>query len=364
MSLSIEATGQAAVTQSAFREWRRFVTILLLMLSPVLIAGAALEALAWRIGETMPMSMISQWQDGGTDRVWRGGDGHSYLTYKIARVTDRKPDILLIGSARANAFRGASFAPNNFFNAGMTGWTFDQYRRFLELVGENGYAPKVLVFDLDYWMFNAGFDHYVGDRFDEKPTPHVASLLRVIGQLRDDPASLWRALPSTDRMHGLYALLAGDGFHTDGSLPGKPATPDPQRLADDSTGVGVPPVELAEHMAPDQITRFDQFVAYAKQKHIALIGIQLPFYAKILDALNTPEAGSWHEFQSPEWRQHMADAGVVFFDFADMPEYRDKPEYFTDSLNATPALVEHVTQLVLADPRVQALLPKPGTAPR
>jgi hypothetical protein len=270
-----------------------------------------------------------------------------------------KPAVIALGPGRANAFRGGLFAPYSFYNAGQTAWTFDHYRRFLELVTKDGYAPRALVFNLDYWMFASGFDHYWADRFDEHPETHVANLLRVAGQLAAAPADLLRRLPDTSRERGLFAVLTGDGFNPDGSRLAPPATPDAQRLADDSTAAGVPPVVLADHIAAEQVAEFDQFVAFAKSKHIALIGVQLPFYAKILDGLkDNPEAGIWREFESAEWQQqHLAAAGVAFFDFADMTEYRDKPEYFVDSLDPEARVVADVTRRMMADPRVRAVLP-------
>jgi hypothetical protein len=358
MTASNEAVGHVAV-RSQLGEWRRFITVLLLILSPVLIVGIALEALAWRVGETMPMSWTSRWQDAAPDRVWRGGDGHSYLTYKLARIADLKPEVIALGPGRANSFRGDLLAPYSFYNAGLTAWTFDQYRRFLELVSQDGYTPKALIFNLDYWMFSSGFDHYWVDRFDLTPSTHVADMLRLTGQLHDDPGALWRALPETDHVHGLYALLSGDGFHADGSLPATPGTSDPQRLADDGTDAGVPPVVLSEHIADEQIAQFEKFAALAKAKHVALIGVQLPYYEKILTGLNgNPQAGIWREFENPEWQQRFAAAGVTFFDFADMPGYRGKPEYFKDSLDPDARLVDHVMRLMLADPRVGEALPK------
>lgn len=358
MTATDEAVGQP-VEKSQLREWRRLIGVLLLMFSPLLLAGVVLETFAWRIGETMPASEVSTWQDGGPGRIWRGGDGHSYLTYKLARVADLKPAVIALGPGRASAFGGEAFAPYGFYNAGQIAWTFDQYRRFLELATKDGYAPRALVFDLDYWMFASGFDHYWSARFDERAETHVANLLRVAGQLAKDPLDLLRRLPDTARERGLFALLSGDGFNPDGSRLAPATSPDAQRLADDATGAGVPPAVFADHIADEQVAEFDQFVAFAKQKHIALIGVQLPYYAKILDGLNgSADAGIWREFESAEWQQrHLAEAGVTFFDFSDMPEYRDKPGYFSDSLDPDARVVADVTRRMLADPRVRAVLP-------
>ena len=360
MSAAQDAT--AVPERSRLREWRRLLVVLLLVFSPLIFVGIALEAIAWFFGETIPMETVAKWQDGAPDRIWRGGDGHSFLAYKVARVDDLKPEIIALGPSRANAFHGEAFAPYSFFNAGQTAWTFGQYRRFLELIAHDGYAPRVLVFNLDYWMLSAGFDHYWSARFDEKPETHIANLLRVLGQLTTDPADLLRRLPATGRLHGLLALLTGEGFGPDGSLSAKPTTPDPQRLADDGTGPGTPPVVFADAIAPEQVAEFDRFVALAKEKHVALIGVQLPFYRKILDGLNSSaEAAIWREAQGDAWRKHVADAGVMFFDFSDMPEYRDKPEYFSDSLDPDARVVAQISKTMMADPQVRALLPKAGT---
>jgi hypothetical protein len=354
-----DTAGQVA-ERSQLHEWWRFLSTLVLILSPALIALGALEGLAWWTGEAMSVAAASKWQDGAPGRIWRGGDGHSFLPYKLARVADLKPEVLVLGPSRANQFTGKPFAPYSFYDAGQTAWTIDQYRGFLELITRNGYAPRVMVINLDYWMFSPGFDHYWGDRFDDTSSSHIADLLRLIGQLRDDPLGLLRRLPKTDRLQGLYAVLTGDGFRRDGSVVEKPSMTDPQqRLSSDDVEVGVPPVVLADHMSPDQIANFDRLVALAKEKHVALIGVQLPYYQKVLNALNSnPEAGSWREFESAEWRQRLAKAGVRFFDFADMPEFCDKPEYFIDSLDPDARVVDHVSRLIVADPRTAALLPQ------
>lgn len=349
-------TGMVAA-RSPWGEWGRLVGILLLILSPLLLAAAALEALAWRIGETIPPSMISAWQDRAPDRIWRGGDGHSFLTYKLARIHDLKPEVIALGPGRVNAFHGKSFAPYSFFNAGLTAWTFDQDRRFVEHITRDGYAPKAIVFALDYWMFSPGFDHYWVNRFDESPSPHVDDLMRVVGQLTTDPIGLWHRLAAADRARGLYAVLTGEGFAADGSPTVKPVSDDPQRLAHDNTGLGIPPVVLDDAVSPDQLAQFERFVAAAKARHIALIGVQLPFAARILDALNaSPDAGIWHQFENPAWQQQNL-AGVAFFDFANMPEYREKPGYFTDSLDPDARVVADITSRMLADPRVHRVLP-------
>jgi hypothetical protein len=341
------------------RETRRFAATLLFCLSPVIVLVGSIEYVAWRVGETMRIPAIAQWQSERSDRMWRGGDGRSYLAYKVARVRVLKPEIIVLGQSRANSFRAEAFVPYSFFNAGLTAWTFDHYRRFLELVVTSDYAPRVLIFNFDYWMFSRGFDQHWTGRFYEDPASHIEGVKIIADQLRKDPSALLRRLSLTDGLHGLYAVMSGDGFRADGSLFGQPANADPLRLENDGTGVGVPPVELGDGMSGEQIAKFEQFVGFAKSRGIALIGIQVPYYARILNGLNKdPRAGLWQEFRSEQRRRYFERSGVIFFDFADVPAYRDQPGYFIDSIHPDSRVVGHIVPIVLADPRVRAVLPK------
>jgi len=344
---------------------RRYVLTVVLVLLPLLLSIVALEAFALRIGETMPMWLVAKWQSAGPDREWRGGDGRSYLTYKVARTLELRPQILVVGSSRANSFEAYMFAPYSFYNAGLTCWTFDHYRRFLEIITKNGYAPKVLIFNFDYWMFAQGFDLNWAGRFYERPTTHIADLKMVVDQLMKAPLDLWKRLPLTEHYRGLAAVLTANGFRADGSLFGQPQSPDPNRLLHDDITVGVPPVVLADHISPEQVTQFQRFVAVAKAHHIALIGIQVPYYVKVLNGLDTnPKAGIWREFQSAKWRRFFDQSGMIFFDFADMPGISNDPQYFIDSVHPDARVIRAVMKIVFRDPRVRAVLPKPEEKPR
>ena len=364
MNLSATATSGDRGFNEA-REWRRFLVMLLLVICPSLIMIGALEALAWRIGETRTMEAIAQWQSAKPGRMWRGGDGRSYLAYKVARVRLLKPEVIMLGASRGISFRADTVQPYTFYNAGVTAWTFNHYRRFLELVTSAGYRPKVLFFNFDYWMFSKDFDKYWIERFYEQPPSHWENIKFFLDELQKRPIVIYRRLPATDQLKGLYAVLSGEGFREDGSLPGVPPTPDPKRLDDDPMAVGVPPVELGDEFAEEQIVEFERFVAFAKSKNISLIGIQVPYYAKILTGLNkNPRAGIWREFRSDMRHAYFESKGIVFFDFADMPEYRDKPEYFIDSIHPDSRVFGDIIRRILADARVRAVLPGAQAGPK
>jgi len=352
------AAGETAGFRAEAQEWVRFARILLLTLWPTLAIIGSLEATAWRTGETVSADAIARWQSEKPGRIWRGGDGRSYLGYKTARVRLLKPDVIMLGQSRANSFSGDGLQPYTFYNAGLTAWTFKQYLRFLQLIATDGYAPRVLFFNFDYWMFSKGFDLAGVWKFYGQFPTHAEEIKFVIDEMQAHPLALIRRLPYADELKGLYAVLSGDGFRQDGTLAVRFPTADPRRLDQDGTAVGVSPVQLGPTFDSEQVQAFEQFVEFAHEKNIRLIGIQVPFYAKILDGLNTdPRAGIWREFRSDASKAYFESKGVIFFDFADMPEYRDMPEHFIDSIHPDPRIFRDILLRVLKDPRVKEILP-------
>jgi hypothetical protein len=344
--------------RSEAREWRRFARVLLLTLWPALVITGILEAIAWRTGETVSAEAIARWQSEKPGRMWRGGDGRSYLGYKIARVRLLKPDVIMLGQSRANSFSGDALRPYTFYNCGLTAWTFKQYLRFLELITTDGYAPRVLFFNFDYWMFSKDFDLAGVWKFYGQFPTHAEEIKFVIDEMEKHPLALIRRLPYADELKGLYAVLSGDGFQPDGTLVAGLPTADPRRLDQDGTGVGVSPVQLGTAFDNEEIQAFERFVNFAHEKNIRLIGIQVPFYAKILYGLNKdPSAGIWREFRSEARKAYFESKDVIFFDFVDMPEYRDKPEHFIDSIHPDARVFRDILLRVLRDPRVKEILP-------
>lgn len=363
MTIAEAAEGKSTDPASELRDLRQFFFTVLLILCPVFLLYGLTEALAWRIGETVPPKEIAQWQATNHDRIWRGGDARSYLFYKLARTLLLRPEVLVLGQSRVNSLQAQLFAPYTFYNASMAAFTFSHYISFLQRITAAGYAPRVLFCNFDYWMFSKEFDRSGnwGDRFYDEPPTHWEDLKAVIDVLAQRPFHLIGQLSHTDEAKGIYAVANGTGFRWDGDLqsPQPSADPDHLEFENDQIEVGRTPLLLDDHMARSQIENFTRFMELARSHHISVVGVQFPFYARIIDSLNSnPNAGIWRQFQSPQMRQFFESQGMIFFDFADFPPYRDQPQHFVDSLHPDAVLDEIVVKRVLADPRVRTLLPR------
>ena len=319
-------------------EARRLAWKIFLVSIPALFLLLALEILAWTLAETRSLEWNAAWQSQHPENSWRNGDGRSNLLFKVARIRHLSPEIVFAGSSRGNYFSEKSFRPYTFYSAGLTCWTFDHYRRFLELIIKDGYKPRIFIFNLDYWMFIEGFDKPWDERFYDKPVSHTSALKFVLTQFLKRPYELLRSLPNTRHFHGIYAILNKDGFLQDGSARPIQPTDDFTRLESDNDQPW-----LADHVSDIQKKSFEKFVASAKANDVKLIGIQLPYYRKLLNIIeNNPKSGVWREFNGPDMASYFAKLDVEFYNYSDDAKYTTTPSYWLDLFHPAAPVVADI----------------------
>jgi hypothetical protein len=81
----------------------------------------------------------------------------STWTYKLALASVLKPEILVLGSSRANWLRGDVFTAT-FLNAGTAVHSLIEVRLFLESLFKI-HRPRIVIFALDDYWFNPGYQH-------------------------------------------------------------------------------------------------------------------------------------------------------------------------------------------------------------
>jgi hypothetical protein len=123
--------------------------VLLLLVAWTLLALGTL--FLRRTGETRPVAEVvaRQLRDGG---LYGEALRDNRRRYKLALYSALKPDVVAIGSSRAQEFR-SEFFTSRFANLSGGILTFDEADSFLDamLAGDR---PKVAVFAIDYWWFD------------------------------------------------------------------------------------------------------------------------------------------------------------------------------------------------------------------
>lgn len=354
-------------------EWKHFVGALLLIIGiPLFLLFGALEIISWRLGDTVPPQMAAELQSKEPTLAWRGYRDNRYAQFKLARVNILKPDILVMGHSRIAGFRAVMFQPYSFYNMSRVSWPWKTYTDLLRHLPV-GYKPKVIVFNLDFFMFNADY----GTTYESmKPVfqsslliDHLRALLYVFSEIGKTPSLIWAddkdpyyKLP----VLGVQGHVYSSGFRPDGSerIPGyfqDRAGRDPGIMS--KIDLKNPSYLGGDAMAPTEIKNFEEFVSLAHSKGITLIGVQLPMYRPMIQFLEqSPRHGILKDYRKHAAAGYFDRLGVIYFDFMDFGSYSDDYRYFLDPIHSGQPVGLAVLLKMYADPRVKALWPDLDTA--
>jgi hypothetical protein len=141
-----------------------------------------------------------------------------------------------------------------------------------------------------------------------------------------------RARSRVDGMErlGFGAVMAEAGFRSDGSLlyNAKAREAAPRNVHEMATILPTVQQGTGQAMSPGQMDELQKLAALAKERHLKLIGIQLPLFKQATDILdsrkdhypyNAADAGIWREFQSKATRDKFRELGIHFFDWSKHP---------------------------------------------
>jgi hypothetical protein len=360
----------ASDLRSEAGEWGTFVRKLALGVLPVVLAFSSLEGFAWRLGETVPLSRLASDQHGAPRMIWMGGEGRNFPLFKIRRAVIERPDVVVLGHSRAGEFRSAMFKPYSFYSLSLTAWTFDQYADILRTLLNEAVHPRVIIFNLDFFMFNARYDALWTDKLmAPQMSPlreHIEALVRSIRILKSQPTvyrKIWRRVSAVDGsdLRGASAIIQDGGFRLDGSInygAELRAGAGKNNMEDDAT-LGAMPLLFADHMDGEAKKRFERFIQLCKDNGIAPIGIQMPALRKLMVRVESESRyGIYREFQSHETREWLNSLGVIFFDFLNMPKWTEQYRYFIDVVHSTELVNLAVIGKMARDEKFQRVLPR------
>jgi len=362
-SLSITSSDSGAPSQA-----RAFWFRLGLFSAPIILIAIIISALALASGELLPVWYIAGLQASGRPFLYQPRFSDHVYRLKVDAVLLTEPEILAMGSSRANQWRSAMFRPQRFYNAGDSVYTFRDYSRML---GEfRTYRPRMIIFSLDFFMFG----HDWGRQFS------TLSHSDLSGWNSPDTNSIRTGLLPTvlrgslsllptlhDPLHGvpalgLLAVRSGTGLRNDGSLQyGSRILFGQQTSLREYLGrvaSGQSPFAFDDRIDAAKRQDFLEFVAQARKRGIRLVGISTAFAPPLVAALSrSPHHGIWREFQRPEFAAWIRSQGVVYFNFTGLDSFGGRTDEFVDPVH--PSEPAHIRMLLtmLRDPRFQSLVP-------
>jgi len=373
-------------SDAASRFVLRLVCVVVLPLGLIMTPG---ELILWRLADGVYPAMIARLQHDDPHLAWVG-PVRLYSAIKVARLQLDAPEIAVIGASRSGEFRSAMFTPYRFYNASMSGWSLGRQHAVLDRISA-AHAPRIVIINLDYFTFAAGYDT---DSLEAKaeagmPLDYAAlranldgltSLAQALGN------GFWRTTtklagqvlhPGSEQLNGyrLFGFTALPGsqtaFRHDGSMyyfPDAIADPGhPVRRA--SRMLGAVPPGKGGRMDEGHVERLRSFAELARQRGITVVAVQLPLPKPVLDVMDAGEdyvdegqayRGAdmklWRDFESAQSRQLFDAMGILFVDLARIPETANLLA-FIDPAHPGEYLVLAAVIAMLKDPRLSALLP-------
>jgi hypothetical protein len=356
---------KAGNDNSDARMARRFWLRLAGFLAPLAVIGVLLEGFGIGSGELLPVNFVAWLQTFGRPFVFLTEFSDHTFRLKIDAARRLRPEILIMGSSRANQWRSAMFRPATFYNAGNSIFAIGDFPRALEALGD--YHPRVIIFSIDYFTFVPAFDSvYRNQSRDELGRVGSPEQIRIVkGILKEALHDPMAFLP---RRHivptlGLSAAKTDTGARIDGSYQYGAVIHGTARFDAEATAAQVRkgdqwPVPPAPHMDDGLRREFERFTELARRKGIALVGVTMPFVPQVLNAMEqSPAYGAWRQFDSAQTKQWIRGQGVLYFDFTRLQDFAGKDNEFVDPFHPTETAYLRALLAMLREPAFRALVP-------
>jgi hypothetical protein len=351
------------------RPARRFCLRLSGFLLPLVLIGLLVAGTVARTGELLPVSFVAWLQTFNRPFIYLAQFSDHTYRLKVDAARLLRPDVLVMGSSRANQWRSAMFNPQTFYNAGNSIYPQRDFRQMLEDLGD--YAPRVIIFSLDFYTFNNTWDQRFalvshGD-LGALNSAETADISRqFLDTAKSDPLEF--SLNPREPLYGVPALglmaaRNGSGFRIDGSYqygghilgdPGVSLESAVQRVA-----LGEKPFQPGRQIDQEQRREFERFVDLARKKGVVLVGITAPFAPALVEALDrSPQHEIWRDFQKPEFSDWIRRQGVIYFNFTHLESFGGKADEFADPFHPSEPADIRMLLTMLREPAFRALFPK------
>jgi len=365
----------AAKTHAELSRPRRYTAILLVLFALVFVPLlAVLEWVGWRLGATVPLSVIAAEQSRSDRLLWLG-TFKDYAPYKLERIKVVQPEILLVGSSRCGQAREQMFRPYVAYNACLTAWPLTHVVDFIDRATLAA-KPRVVVVALDYFLFG----DFLAEAWRKERTMDfgqgIDSHRRKLHDVADfairtgDVAALMSAVTTpqfeavdNNRLIGPEAIRGKFGFRNDGSVM---VAPPYRSMSADTLSRGPQYVTSsfpgAPHLSEAQFQEIERLSRLSHERGFSIVAIQYPFLKSATDFLDTDEAyrpysGLWRELRSEQTADRFAKLGIRFFDMS-RTEISANPQNFFDPAHPSERGMLKTYLGLLTQPEFSKLFPR------
>ena len=285
--------------------------------------------------------------------------------FKLSHIDNDKPEITWISSSRAGAMRSEMLAPYRFYNLSFTAWTLDQIAEEFERTTRNN-PPRVVIIELDYFLFsdgwNDGYDQTRRMIYDRPLHYATTSLINFVKDAPHDLSQLEELKRSSSGFIGPQAILSRSGFRSDGSYQYPPGFVEKAQQTYQTVAYMMEATPGGLHI-PERLKKpILRLAQLAKERHVKLLAVQLPFIRSCIDFLDNDISyktfsGNWREFEDPAMGHWLKSLDIDFFDLS-RSEIDDDPLNFSDAYHPSERGMEQVMSQLMEDPVFSSYFPE------
>lgn len=273
------------------------------------------------------------------------GMGYNEQTpyYKLSNANYYEADIIALGTSRAMQFK-EEFFQESFYNCGgAVSGNYSEYKNFLSNLT---YRPKIVLLDLDAWVFNDAWNNNLPDysQFQQISQAKRSVLSMTVKMYLDLLERKWgfSDLKNYSENIGFNGRIKGDGFMADGSyyyshLYRDPTSSDDYQFKDTLSRIerGVSRFEYGKHIDKDTLAQLDDLLHYCNENDIQVIGYLAPFAPSIYQRMVSSGNYGYLLEISPACEHIFKKYGHEYFDFSDGAMLEATDEFFIDGFHGS-----------------------------
>ena len=263
--------------------------------------------------------------------------------YKMVNANRKEADVLVLGTSRSMQFREVYF-DGSFYNCGgAVHGNYHEYRNFLQNLT---YTPKILILDLDSWVFNDNWNKYESDYndFEEIELINRNKIVMAKQILLDYFDNKWdfESINRYPDNYGFNGRIKDDGFYRDGSYHygevGRDITLSTDYGFTDTFSridQGILRFEYGDHVDDDTLVQLDDLLQYCEQNNIKVVAYQAPFAPSVYDKMM--ESGEYGYLQeiTPMCEEIFDKYNYEYHDFIQISNIGVTDDYFVDGFHGS-----------------------------
>ncbi len=325
---------------------KRFIKDVLLYAIPLMIVGIIFLMFGvegYLVGEFKNLEYLIEKQD--RDHSVLVGWGYNEQTpyYKLLGANYYQADVIALGTSRAMQFKGVYFKSSFYNIGGGCSGNYDEYKNFLQNLN---YTPKIMLLDLDAWVFNAGWNWVCEDysEFKEikRKNRNIFSMTKTIVQDYVNGKWDFDDLALYANNEGFNGKVKDTGFMYDGSYYYGFLYRYPEESTDYQFVNTLSRIEEArdyfeygEHVDQNTLEQLESLLQYCQKNEIYVIGYLAPFAPRVYKTMAESGNYGYLEEISPACRELFEKYGFAYFDYGNGAELGVTDAYFVDGFHGS-----------------------------